>query len=108
TRPGRGARQRLRRHAGGCRMNVHPAASSPSDERAIDQQLAHWVHLRTGSALLAAAVRAASRAEGHGHAFASPDAPETDTRFDTDALDALRQHAWVGDGSTFAPFVLDA
>ncbi|HXD37080.1 MAG TPA: exodeoxyribonuclease V subunit alpha [Rhodanobacter sp.] len=89
-------------------MNVHPAASSPSDERAIDQQLAHWVHVRTGSALLAAAVRAASRAEGHGHACASLDDPETDTRFDTDALDALRQHAWVGDGSTFAPFVLDA
>ncbi|MEO6798688.1 MAG: exodeoxyribonuclease V subunit alpha [Rhodanobacter sp.] len=89
-------------------MNAPPSPPHVQDERAIDQRLAQWVHQRTGSALLAAAVRAASRAEGHGHACAQLDDPASDTCFDAGALDALRQHAWVGDGSTFTPFVLDA
>ncbi len=88
-------------------MNALPSPSHAADERAIDQRLAQWVHERTGSALLAAAVRAASRAEGHGHACAPLDDPGADASFDADALAILRQHAWVGDGSTFTPFVLD-
>ncbi len=83
-----------------------PVAST--DERAIDQTLSQWVFKRSGSALLAAAVRAASSAEGHGHSCAWLTDPQTDTGFDADALDALHQHAWVGDGSRFTPFVLDA
>jgi exodeoxyribonuclease V alpha subunit len=79
-----------------------------TDERAIDQALAQWVLRRTGSALLAAATRAASNAEGHGHSCARLDDPQADAGFDADALQALRQHAWVGDGSHFTPFVLDA
>lgn len=79
-----------------------------TDERAIDQTLAQWVLRRTGSALLAAATRAAGNAEGHGHSCAWLDDPQTEAGFDTDALQTLRQHAWVGDGSHFTPFVLDA
>jgi len=78
------------------------------DERAIDQTLAQWVFKRTESALLAAAVHEASNAEGHGHSCAWLTDPQTDAGFDADALDALHQHAWVGDGSRFTPFVLDA
>jgi exodeoxyribonuclease V alpha subunit len=89
-------------------MNHPVPTAMPAEERAIDQTLAHWVFKRTGSALLAAAVRAASNAEGHGHSCAWLTDPHTDAGFDTDALDALRQHAWVGDGSGFTPFVLDA
>ncbi|MEO6926917.1 MAG: AAA family ATPase, partial [Rhodanobacter sp.] len=87
---------------------MHPSSSLAPDERAIDQSLAQWVHARTGSTLLAAAVLAASAAEGRGHACAQLDDSEAEARFDVDALDALREHAWVGDGSTFTPFVLDA
>jgi exodeoxyribonuclease V alpha subunit len=87
----------------------HPLTDiADSDERAIDHSLAQWVFKRTGSAVLAAAVRAASRAEGHGHSCAWLADPHTDAGFDTDALAALRAHAWVGDGSAFSPFVLDA
>jgi exodeoxyribonuclease V alpha subunit len=82
--------------------------SMDADERAIDQTLAQWVFKRTGSALLAAAVRAGSNAEGHGHSCAWLTDPFTDVGFDADALAALRQHEWVGDGSRFTPFVLDA
>jgi len=78
------------------------------DERAIDQTLAQWVFKRTGSAPLAAAVRAASSAESHGHSCAWLTGPHTDAGFDANALDALRTHAWVGDGAAFTPFVLDA
>jgi len=89
------------------------ATSTPSgdDERAIDQRLAHWVRQRTGSAVLAAAAGAASQAEGQGHACAVLDTlcdEQGRPLFDTDALLALRQHDWVGDGSRFSPFVLDA
>jgi len=89
----------------------HPlphAADADADERVIDQTLAQWVLGRTGSAPLAAAVRAAGRAEGHGHSCATLTDPDTGAGFDDDALDALRRHDWVGDGRTFTPFVLDA
>jgi exodeoxyribonuclease V alpha subunit len=78
-----------------------------TDERAIDQTLAHWVLKRTGSRLLAGAVRAASAAEGLGHSCAQLTDPYTDAGFDAEALTTLRQHAWVGDGLQFTPFVLD-
>lgn len=70
--------------------------------RDIDAGLANWVFARTGSRLLAHAAEAASAAEGDGHACAILDA------FDRDGVDALRAHAWVGDGGAFSPFVLDA
>ncbi|MHB1273760.1 MAG: exodeoxyribonuclease V subunit alpha [Rhodanobacter sp.] len=89
-------------------MNRPLTDTAATDERAIDQTLAQWVFRRTGSALLAAAVRAASSAEGHGHSCAWLTDPQTDAGFAADALDALRAHAWVGDGSRFSPFVLDA
>ena len=89
-------------------MNSPSTLPTDADERAIDQALAQWVFKRTGSALLAAAVRAASNAEGHGHSCAWLTDPFTDVGFDADALDALHQHEWVGDGSRFTPFVLDA
>ena len=89
-------------------MNRPPDHLAETGERAIDQTLAQWVLRRTGSALLAAATRVASSAEGHGHSCAWLDDPQADASFDTDALQALRQHAWVGDGSHFTPFVLDA
>jgi exodeoxyribonuclease V alpha subunit len=79
-----------------------------TDERAIDQMLAQWVLKRTGSSLLASAVRAASTAEGLGHSCAQLTDPFTDAGFDAEALTTLRQHAWVGDGQQFTPFVLDA
>ncbi|WP_158753565.1 exodeoxyribonuclease V subunit alpha [Dyella sp. S184] len=89
-------------------MNSPSTLPTDADERAIDQALAQWVFKRTGSALLAAAVRAASNAEGHGHSCAWLTDPFTDVGFDADALAALHQHEWVGDGSRFTPFVLDA
>ena len=79
-----------------------------TDERAIDQSLAHWVLKRSGSPLLAAAVRAASRAEGQGHSCAALTDSQADTTFDPEALETLRQHDWVDDGARFSPFVLDA
>ena len=89
-------------------MNRPLPPAVPADERAIDQTLAQWVFQRTGSALLATAVRAASHAEGRGHSRAWLTDPHTDAGFDAEALAALRQHAWVGDGTHFTPFVLDA
>ncbi|MDE2308880.1 MAG: exodeoxyribonuclease V subunit alpha [Xanthomonadaceae bacterium] len=89
-------------------MNRPMIDADAADERAIDQTLAQWVFRRTGSAPLAAAVRAAGRAEGQGHSCAWLADPHTDAGFDAAALDALRAHAWVGDGSAFTPFVLDA
>jgi exodeoxyribonuclease V, alpha subunit len=85
-------------------MNPMPTA----DERAIDQTLAQWVQQRSGSALLAQAVRAASAAEGHGHSCTWLADPHTEAGFDAEALAALRRHDWVGDGTRFTPFVLDA
>jgi len=83
------------------------AIHSDNDERAIDQRLAHWVHQRTGSALLAAAAGAASRAEGQGHACALLDESRDEQGQPTFDTAALRQHDWVGDGEHFTPFVLD-
>lgn len=85
-----------------------PMNNADGDERAIDQTLAQWVQQRTGSALLAAAVRAASVAEGRGHSCAWLIDPDSGAGFDDDAVVSLREHAWVGDGSRFTPFVLDA
>ena len=84
------------------------AATPPSDERALDQTLSQWVLARTGSPLLAMAVRAASTAEGQGHSCAWLVDPRTDAGFDQDALATLRQQPWVGDGGQFTPFVIDA
>ncbi|MHB1058360.1 MAG: exodeoxyribonuclease V subunit alpha [Rhodanobacter sp.] len=89
-------------------MNRHPTDTTDTGERAIDHSLAQWVLRRTGSSPLADAVRAASRAEGDGHSCAWLADPRTDDGFDDGALAALRAHEWVGDGSTFSPFVLDA
>jgi exodeoxyribonuclease V alpha subunit len=89
-------------------MNHPLAGIDETDERAIDQTLAQWVLKRTGSNLLAAAVHAASAAEGLGHSCAWLVDPKTGAGFDEDALGALRQHEWVGDGSRFTPLVLDA
>ncbi|MCW0203264.1 MAG: exodeoxyribonuclease V subunit alpha [Rhodanobacter thiooxydans] len=89
-------------------MNQPLPHAVEADERTIDQTLAQWVLGRTGSAALAAAARAASRAEGRGHSCATLTDPDTCAGFDADALEALRRHDWVGDGSSFTPFVLDA
>lgn len=89
-------------------MSGYTTDDRASEERAIDQTLARWVLVRTGSALLARAVRAASTAEGQGHSCAWLIDPVTDAGFDADALNALRDQPWVGDGRRFAPFVLDA
>ena len=80
-------------------MNPGAALSS----RMVDRGLARWVQARTGSALLARAVFAASVAEGEGHACVVLDGV-----FGGAELDALRASAWVGDGSSFSPFVIDA
>lgn len=89
-------------------MNPLLPNTTEADERAIDQALAQWVLKRTDSPLLAAAVRAASSAEGHGHSCTALTDPQTGAGFDAEALAVLRQHDWVGDGSAFSPFVLDA
>lgn len=89
-------------------MNHPLTESTGADERAIDHALAQWVLGRTGSPLLASAVHAAGSAEGQGHSCAWLSDPHAGAGFDADALAALRQHAWVGDGSRFTPFVLDA
>jgi exodeoxyribonuclease V alpha subunit len=89
-------------------MNTPMIAAAPPAERAIDQTLSEWVLARTGSPLLALAVRAASTAEGQGHSCAWLVDPLTDAGFDRDALETLRQQAWVGDGRFFTPFVIDA
>jgi exodeoxyribonuclease V alpha subunit len=89
-------------------MNARLTDAAAPDERAIDQTLAQWVLARTGSALLASAVRAASTAEGRGHSCTWLVDPVTDVGFDAEALSALRDHEWVGDGQRFTPFVLDA
>ncbi len=89
-------------------MNHSLTDVADTDERAIDRGLQQWVLKRTGSTLLAAAACAASTAEGHGHSCAWLTDPHGDAGFDTDALATLRQHDWVGDGTAFTPFVLDA
>jgi len=82
--------------------------TAPSDERIIDQTLAQWVFARTGSSLLARAVRETSTAEGQGHSCAWLVDPHTGAGFDTDAVTLLHNHDWVGNGQRFTPFVLDA
>ena len=89
-------------------MNTALTAATSPEDRAIDHALAQWVFARTGSSVLADAVRAASRAEGDGHSCARLLDPSRETGFDAAALAVLRQHAWVGQGQRFTPFVLDA
>ena len=79
---------------------IPPAA----DGRAIDHALERWVRARSGSDLVARAAYAVNVAEGQGDACA---ALAEDGTFSTGEIDALRAHAWVGDGSHFTPFVLD-
>lgn len=80
-------------------MSTGAARSS----RMIDRGLARWVQARTGSALLARAAFAASVAEGEGHACAL-----LASSFGDAELAALSAQPWVGDGTAFTPFVLDA
>ncbi len=89
-------------------MNRPLADINDTDARAVDQTLAQWVLGRSGSPVLAAAVRIASTAEGHGHSCAWLADPQTGAGFDEAALAELQRHRWVGDGSRFTPFVLDA
>jgi exodeoxyribonuclease V alpha subunit len=77
--------------------------SAALQPRAIDLGLARWVRARSGSALLARAAFEAGAAEGEGHACA-----RLGDDFTPADVDALRKHAWVGDGAVFTPFVLDA
>ena len=87
-----------------------PIDSSPSDvladdgARPLDIAFERWVRRRSGSQLLARAALAVSRAEGQGHACA---ALAEDDEFSGE-LSQLRAHAWVGDGATATPFVLDS
>ena len=73
-------------------------------ERPINRAFARWVRQHSGSELLERAALAVSRAEGQGHACA---ALAEENAFAPQAADALRDHPWVGDGSTVTPFVLD-
>ncbi|MBS0556488.1 MAG: exodeoxyribonuclease V subunit alpha [Proteobacteria bacterium] len=76
-----------------------------ADAREIDQVLGRWVQARSGSPLLGRAAMAASRGEGQGHVCC---ALEADAGFAAGEIDAMRRHAWVGDGAVFKPYVLDA
>ena len=71
-------------------------------ERDFDQALARWVRQRSGSDLLARAAGAVSHAEAQGHVRCDLAA---DVGFSREEIDTLRTHAWVGDGTAFAPFV---
>ncbi len=73
--------------------------------RNIDYSLARWVRERSGSELLERAAFAVSQAEGQGHACA---ALCRDDAFNPADIEALRAHAWVGDGPKQTPFVFDA
>ena len=73
------------------------------NERAIDQALGNWIAARSGSELLGSAAAAANRGEGQGHVCC---ALAADAGFSREQIDALRTHAWVGDGEAFRPFVL--
>jgi exodeoxyribonuclease V alpha subunit len=79
-------------------------ASLAMENRAIDHMLAQWVRERSDSELVARAAFAVSVAEGAGHACA---ALGDDEAFSAMDIAALREHAWVSAGNTFAPFVLD-
>lgn len=68
----------------------------------FDQALARWVRQRSGSDLLARAAAALGRAQAHGHVRC--DLAE-DAGFAATEIEALRAHAWVGDGDAFTPFV---
>jgi exodeoxyribonuclease V alpha subunit len=76
-----------------------------SIERAIDRTLAAWVRRRTGSDVLARAAACVSRDEALGHSCAVLGG---DVDFSPADIAELQRQAWVGDGTRFAPFVLDA
>ncbi|HST27799.1 MAG TPA: exodeoxyribonuclease V subunit alpha, partial [Rudaea sp.] len=71
-------------------------------ERDFDVALARWVRQRSGSDLLARAAGAVSNAEAQGHVRCDLAA---DAGFSATEIDALRAHAWIGDGDAFTPFV---
>ena len=71
-------------------------------ERDIDRALGQWVAQRAGSALLGRAASALSCAEGQGHVRCDLAA---DAGFTPAQVAEVCKHAWVGDGSAFAPFV---
>jgi len=73
-------------------------------ERAIDLTLQRWVRKRADSDGLARAAAAASRDEGAGHVCSAL----IEEEFSDADIAALGVHPWVGDGSRFTPFVLDA
>ncbi|HEX4480448.1 MAG TPA: exodeoxyribonuclease V subunit alpha [Rudaea sp.] len=75
---------------------------SLSTDRAVDHTFAAWVRKRTGSDVLARAAFSVCRDEGLGHSCAAL----RDGEFDGGDFDALRGHAWVGEGDAFTPFVL--
>src|SRR6185369_4809220 len=95
--------------AGRCvRRRGRGGMSAPFDideqERPIDRAFARWVRRHSGSELLERAALAVSRAEGQGHACA---ALAEESALVSQGAEALRDHPWVGDGSTVTPFVLD-
>ncbi|HEY7872136.1 MAG TPA: exodeoxyribonuclease V subunit alpha [Rudaea sp.] len=76
--------------------------SAARNEREIDQALGRWTATRSGSELLGRAATAASFGEGQGHVCC--DLAE-DAGFSAAEIEALRAHAWVGNGDSFVPFV---
>lgn len=75
---------------------------SATPDRAVDHTFAAWVRKRTGSDVLSRAAFTVCRDEGLGHSCAAL----CDDEFDDTDFDALRHHAWVGEGEVFTPFVL--
>lgn len=76
--------------------------STPIPERDFDSALARWVRQRSGSDLLARATATLSLGEAQGHVRCDL---AVDAGFSRDEIEALRAHAWVGDGKVFTPFV---
>jgi exodeoxyribonuclease V alpha subunit len=73
------------------------------EARPLDIAFSRWVRQRSGSELLGRAALAVSVAEGQGHACAGLNDDPTLVG----DVEALRAHAWVGDGNVATPFVLD-
>ena len=83
-------------------MNAASTPQPATETRVLDEALRRWVLKRSHCTELAEAAHAAIHAEGDGHACADL------STWPPEALAALRAQAWVGDGSTPSPFVLDA
>lgn len=75
--------------------------SASLDRHSTAAALEAWALGRTGSPALAHAIGLTASAEAEGHACVDLLAAGLDP-------DALRAHPWVGDGSRYAPLVLDA